>query len=170
MLLQNYRWFFRGVVPFATCSLLFAMMLGCAAPAGSPKADSGSPKVAPNFSLSGYKGRVVLLDFWATWCHGCRTEIPWYMEFENKYKVDGLAVVGVSMDIDWKTVKPFMAEEKMNYPVVIGNEDLLALYGSHEMPATYLIDRHGTIADYHIGVVNKDQFESEIKKLLRQPH
>lgn len=180
MFLPHYGCLFRRVVPFATCSLLSAIMLGCAAPAGSPKADSGSPKVAPNFSLldskgntltlSDYKGKVVLLDFWATWCHGCRTEIPWYMEFENKYNGNGLAVVGVSMDTEWKTVKDFMAEEKMNYRVVIGNEELLARYGSHEMPATYLIDRDGTIADYHIGVVNKEQFESEIKKLLCQPH
>lgn len=117
-------------------------------------------------TLSQYKGNVVLLDFWATWCHGCRTEIPWYMEFENKYKDKGLAVIGVSMDTGWNTVKPFMAKEKMNYPVVLGSDGLMEHYGSHSMPATYLIDREGRIADYHIGVVNKDQFESEIKKLL----
>jgi peroxiredoxin len=141
-------------------------------------AAAGPPKVAPDFSLldsngaplklSGYRGKVVLLDFWATWCHGCRTEIPWYMEFENKYKDKGLAVIGVSMDTGWNAVKPFMAKEKMNYPVVIGSDGLLEQYGSHSMPATYLIDREGRIAGYHIGIVNKDQFEIEIKKLLAE--
>jgi peroxiredoxin len=180
---RNYGYIFRKFTPFVACLAIFAGMLSCAAPGNSPKAMAGPPRVAPDFSLldsngatltlSDYKGKVVLLDFWATWCGGCKTEIPWYMEFENKYKDNGLAVIGVSlavigvsMDTDWKTVKPFLAEEKMNYPVVIGNEALLAGYGSLEMPATYLIDRDGRIADYHIGVVNKDQFEGEIKKLL----
>jgi peroxiredoxin len=176
MPLPNYEWLFRRVTVLGACLMLAAIALGCADQ--SPRAISGSPKVAPDFSLidskgatlklSDYRGKVVLLDFWATWCHGCRTEIPWYMEFENKYKDKGLAVIGVSMDTDWNTVKPFMAKEEMNYPVVIGNDGLLERYGSHSMPATYLIDRDGRIADYHIGVVNKDQFESEIKKLLME--
>jgi thiol-disulfide isomerase/thioredoxin len=80
-------------------------------------------KPAPNFiltdakgdtiNLSTYKGKIVLLDFWATWCGGCKTEIPWFMEFDAKYKDHGLAVIGVSMDEDgWKTVRPFLAQEK----------------------------------------------------------
>src|SRR5881394_1609605 len=85
-----------------------------------------SRKTAPDFSLedssgaliklSGYKGRVVLLDFWATWCTGCKQEIPWYMEFQDKYKKDGLSAIGVSLDDDgWKSVKPFLQEHKINY-------------------------------------------------------
>lgn len=175
---RNRGYLIRSLIPFVSSLSLFVTILSCAAPANSRNSIIVPPKVAPDFSLlnsqgatlklSDYKGKVVLLDFWAIWCHGCRTEIPWYMEFESKYKNRGLAVIGVSMDTGWKTVKPFMAKEKMNYPVVIGNESLLSRYGSHAMPATYLIGRGGKIADYHIGVVNKDQFESEIKKLLAE--
>jgi peroxiredoxin len=136
-------------------------------------------KMAPDFaltdgtgatvSLARYKGRVVLLDFWATWCHGCKTEIPWYMEFEDKYKERGLAVIGVSMDADgWKSVKPFMTEKKMNYDVVIGNDELAKKFELSNMPLTLLIDREGRIADEHAGVVDKAAWEQEIQKLLSE--
>jgi cytochrome c biogenesis protein CcmG/thiol:disulfide interchange protein DsbE len=132
---------------------------------------------APDFSLPGadgtavrlsrYHGKVVLLDFWATWCHGCKIEIPWYMEFSEKYSKDGLAVVGVSMDDDgWKAVKPFLKEKGMKYPVVIGNDGLAKQYGLTEMPLTLLIDRDGKIAYSHAGVVDKDEFEGQIRALL----
>ncbi len=134
-------------------------------------------KTAPNFTLndskgasvrlSDYKGRVVLLDFWATWCPWCEIEIPWYIEFQNKYKGKGLSVIGVSMDEDgWESVKPFREEKKMNYAVVVGNEDLAKLYAVDALPVTLLIDRDGKIADSHAGVVDKDAFENEIRVLL----
>jgi len=133
---------------------------------------------APNFTLtdskgtsvrlSDYQGRVVLLDFWATWCHGCKIEIPWYMEFQNKYKDKGLSVIGVAMDEDgWKSVRPFLKKKRMNYAVVVGNEALAKLYAVDALPVTLLIDRDGKIADAHAGMVNKDAFESEIRVLLQ---
>jgi peroxiredoxin len=136
---------------------------------------------APDFTLPGangaavqlsrYQGKVVLLDFWATWCHGCKTEIPWYMEFSEKYKKNGLVVVGVSMDDEgWKIVKPFLKEKKMKYPIVIGNDDLAKRYGLTEMPLTLLIDRQGKIALSHSGVVDKDAFEGELRTLLSAAH
>jgi peroxiredoxin len=140
----------------------------------------GSRRMAPGFSLnddvgvpvklSDYKGRVVLLNFWATWCHGCKTEIPWYVEFSNKYKDSGLVVIGVSMDDDgWKSVKPFVEEKKLNYPIVIGNEALASKYGALDnMPVSVLIDRDGKIADSHAGVVEKDNWEEKIEKLLQE--
>ena len=135
-------------------------------------------KPAPDFALpadsgallrlSSYQGKIVLLDFWATWCHGCKTEIPWYMEFQQKYKDRGLAVVGVSMDDDgWKSVRPYLNEHHLNYPVVIGNQDLAKQYGVGELPVTLLIDRNGKIAESHAGMVDKSAFEADIQDLLK---
>jgi cytochrome c biogenesis protein CcmG/thiol:disulfide interchange protein DsbE len=134
-------------------------------------------KMAPDFTLtdakgktitlSAFKGKVVLLDFWATWCGGCKVEIPWYIEFDNKYRDRGLAVIGVSMDDEgMKVVKPFLAQKNMEYPVVIGSEALARKYNLESMPLTLLIDRGGRIAVSHAGIVNKDDFENRIKELL----
>jgi peroxiredoxin len=118
--------------------------------------------------LSAYKGKVVLLDFWATWCGGCKVEIPWFIEFENQYKSRGLAVIGVSMDDDgWKLVRPFIEAKKMNYPVVIGDEDLAQRYGGVDsLPETLLIGRDGKVAAIHVGLTGKAIFEKKIVELL----
>jgi cytochrome c biogenesis protein CcmG/thiol:disulfide interchange protein DsbE len=128
-------------------------------------------------TLSDYKGKVVLLDFWATWCGGCKLEIPWYMEFYKKYKDQGLAVIGVSMDDEgWKVVRPFLAKKRdaetggiiaMEYPIVIGNDSLGHSFDLTSMPMTLLIDRDGKIAVSHTGVVDKDNFEANIRELLK---
>lgn len=111
-----------------------------------------------------------MLDFWATWCHGCQEEIPWYVNFQNKYSQTGLSVVGVSLDEDgWKSVRPFLAEKKINYPVAIGNwDDMARRFGFDQLPVTLLIDREGKIGDFHIGMVDKDTFEKEIQTLLKE--
>ena len=156
--------------------LILSLSLPVTAPADLTAANSRKP--APDFTLSdskgasiklsAYKGRVVVLDFWATWCEGCKVEIPWYMEFQTKYKESGLAVVGVSMDEDgWKSVRPFLAERKINYAVVVGNEALAKLFGVDALPVTLLIDRNGKIADVRVGMVEKNAFESEIQVLLK---
>jgi Peroxiredoxin len=124
---------------------------------------NGSP-----VTLSKYKGKVVLLNFWATWCGGCKVEIPWFMEFAEKYKRKGLVVIGASMDDDgWKVVRPFLKEKRMRYPVVVANSEVAKLYGLDSMPMTLMIDRHGRIASSHVGLIDKSVFESEIQKLLR---
>jgi peroxiredoxin len=75
--------------------------------------------------LSAYQGKLVLLNFWATWCHGCKLEIPWLMDFQSRYEGRGFAVIGVSLDDGgWKVIRPFVSEKKMNYPVVLGDDDL----------------------------------------------
>lgn len=119
--------------------------------------------------LSDYRGKVVLLNFWATWCGPCTLEIPWFIEFEQHYKSQGFAVVGVSMDEDgWDAVKPYVTEHKMNYRVLLGNESVSQLYGGVEsLPTTFIIDREGKVAfPPHIGLAGKNEYLKEIQSLL----
>jgi peroxiredoxin len=141
------------------------------------KAAVGKP--APVFSLkdadgkavapADYKGKVVLLDFWATWCGPCKVEIPWFIDFERQFKDQGFAVLGVSMDEDgWTAIKPYVATMKMNYRVLLGNDDVSAAYGGLDaLPTTLLIDRQGKIASVHEGVsMGKEEFKDAIVQLL----
>ena len=119
--------------------------------------------------LSDYRGKVVLLNFWATWCGPCGVEIPWFTDFEQKYKSQGFAVLGVSMDEDgWAAVKPFVAERKINYRILMGNDSLAQLYGGLDsLPTSFLIDREGKVAlPPHIGLISKNEYLNEIQCLL----
>ncbi len=121
--------------------------------------------------LSDYKGKVVLLDFFATWCGPCKIEIPWFREFERKNKDRGFSVLGVSMDDEgWEVVKPFLQELNVNYRVVIGNDFTAQAYGGVDaLPTTFLIDREGRIASVHVGLAGKKDFENDIETLLQAP-
>jgi cytochrome c biogenesis protein CcmG/thiol:disulfide interchange protein DsbE len=136
-------------------------------------------KPAPEFALqdvSGklvrlneYRGKVVLLDFWATWCHGCKQEIPWFVEFDRKYRSSGLVVVGISMDGDgWKVVTPFLKTAGVPYQIVLGDEATAKKYGIEGMPDTFLIDREGRIAAAYNGMVDSDDLGRNIQNLLGQ--
>jgi peroxiredoxin len=117
--------------------------------------------------LSSYKGRVVLLNFWATWCGGCKTEMPWFVDLQNQFRGRGLNAIGVSMDeAGWKAVTPYLAGHAVNYTIVVGTEPLGAQYAVQAMPMTLLIDRKGKIAVTHVGLVTKSQYQSEIEALL----
>ncbi|MCL4782638.1 MAG: TlpA family protein disulfide reductase [Bryobacterales bacterium] len=118
--------------------------------------------------LSDLRGKVVLLNFWATWCGPCKVEIPWFIEMEREFKDQGFAVVGVSMDEDgWKAVKPFMQDMKVNYRMVLGTEEMAQLYGGVEaLPTSYVLDRNGKVASVHMGIVSRKVFEEEIRALL----
>ncbi len=120
--------------------------------------------------LSDYKGKVVLLNFRATWCGPCKIEIPWFIEFENKYKASGFEVLGVPMDDDgWDAVRPFLHEKGINYRVVTGNDDVAAKYGGVDaLPQTFLIDREGRIAARYLGLAGKNNYEMAIEKILRK--
>jgi peroxiredoxin len=161
------------------------LVLGGCSSSKSVKAAGSAPtkaekerKSAPEFELkdadgktvrlSDYKGKVVLLDFWATWCGPCKMEIPWFIEFERKYKDKGFAVVGISMDEEgWQAVKPFVSELAINYRILQGNDSIAQLYGGVDaLPTTFLIDRDGKIVETHAGLTGRDDFEDGIKKLV----
>ena len=159
--------------------LISGLAVGCSStPKGAPAAEHLDRKPAANFtladangakvSLADFKGKVVLLNFWATWCGPCKVEIPWFVEFNKTYKDRGLVVLGVSLDDDgWKSVKPYLAEKKIDYTVVVGNDAVSKSYGDVDsLPTTFIIDRDGRIAFMHTGLVGRDMYEAEIRSLL----
>ena len=143
--------------------------------------DDKDRKMAPEFELkdaagkvvrlADYKGKVVVLDFWATWCGPCAIEIPWFVDFQRKYKDRGFEVLGVSMDDDgWKAITPFVAEKQINYRVLLGDDKTGDQYGGVEaLPTTFVIDRDGRIASVHVGLADRKDFENAIEKLLDTP-
>ena len=121
--------------------------------------------------LSDFKGKVVVLDFWATWCPPCRAEIPNFVDLEAKYKDKGLAIVGISLDQGGPgVVASFVKAQKINYPIVMGDDNVSHLYGDIQaIPTTFIIDPKGNIVGSHQGFTEKSVFEDEIKKLLPVP-
>ena len=118
--------------------------------------------------LSALRGRVVLLNFWATWCKPCGVEIPWFVDLQRDYGERGLSVVGISVDDDgWKSVKPYIAGLRVNYPVMIGGDAIIRLYGGLDsLPTTLVIDRNGRVAATHIGLVSRQTYETGIRAVL----
>lgn len=119
--------------------------------------------------LSDLKGKVVLLDFWATWCPPCRKGIPDLVELKKKYGSKGFEVVGISLDRDntIADVVPFMKNYKINYPVVYGDAAVIGNYGNiSSIPTSFLIDRSGKIVSSHEGLMQKTVYEQEIEKVL----
>src|SRR5579862_7485563 len=117
--------------------------------------------------LSDYQGRVVVLDFWATWCGPCRIEIPGFIELQKRYGSQGFAMIGISMDDSPEPVVDFYKELQMDYPVAVGNSRLGELYGGIPgLPTTYVIGRDGRIYAKHVGATDLSVFESEVKELL----
>ena len=139
-----------------------------------------SSKPAPGWELkdldgktihsSDFKGKVVVLDFWATWCPPCRAEIPGFVALQTKYRAQGLAVIGVSVDqAGADTVKAFAEKLMINYPVVLTDAKIVEAYGGIEgLPTTFVIDRSGRIVKQHLGFTEKSEIESEIAPLLKQ--
>jgi peroxiredoxin len=164
-------------------SALLLTLAGVAAAADQPGIRAAlypekERKPAPGFALQDaagktvkiedYRGKVVLLDFWATWCTGCKKEIPWFSQFQTMYGEKGFVVVGVSLDEDgWKVLKPFLAELKAPYPMLLGDDATAKRYGIRNLPDTFLIDRQGRVAAaYKEGLVDRDNVEANIKALL----
>jgi len=119
-------------------------------------------------ALSSYKGKIVLLNFWATWCGPCKAEIPGFVELQEKYQND-LVIVGFSVDDPADKARAFAAEYKMNYPILLGEgrEDVQDAYGPiWGIPASFLISKDGKVCRKHLGIAPKAVFEKEIVALL----
>ena len=133
---------------------------------------------APDFSLasldgktlklSDYKGKAVLLNFWATWCEPCKIEMPWFVQLQQQYGPQGLQVLGVAMDdTDPKDIKEFAQKMGVNYPIVVGKEAVGDEYGGIPyLPSTFYIDREGKVVDRVFGLVSRSEIEDNIKKAL----
>jgi len=133
--------------------------------------------LAPDFSLTDlsgqtlqlahYRGKVVLLNFWATWCAPCRSEIPRFVDLQNVYDREGLQIVGISLDDDPKRVHAFYQQLRMNYPVAIGDAKLAEQYGGVlGLPVSFLIGRDGRIYAKYAGETDISMIGREIKSLL----
>ena len=177
MLRKNDKAKRRGLffaVAAAALMISAIALTGCNDSDGEKKATAsakpgGSPTVVSDVSqsLEQFKGKVVLLDLWATWCPPCKAEIPWFMDLQKTYGED-LVVLGVSMDEDgWNAVRPFIEQRGVNYPVMLSNDEMPAEYRKIEsLPTTYLIDRKGRIAGTHSELGTKAMYEEWVKKIL----
>jgi len=122
------------------------------------------------FRLTDYKGRVVLLNFFATWCGPCRQEIPHLLKLRQKFGDQGVEVIGVSLDHEVDTVlKPFIQRYEITYPVLLGTREVVLDYGGiRGIPTTFVIDHNGTITDYFAGMPPSYLLEESVTKLLKQ--
>jgi thiol-disulfide isomerase/thioredoxin len=192
--MKRTSWLVIGVVALVTVTLVAqrTRMVSSAArgrantvrPDG--KTDLSGKPVAPNFtlkdmndadvSLEQYRGKVVLVNFWATWCGPCLTEMPWLIEFQQKYADRGFTILGISMDDEGKKdVEPFLREERfdvggqklaLNYPILLGNDELAGKYNVFGMPTSVLISRDGKKVRTYVGLINHDTMVREIEGLL----
>jgi cytochrome c biogenesis protein CcmG/thiol:disulfide interchange protein DsbE len=121
-----------------------------------------------NVRLSDYHGKVVLLNFWATWCPPCKEEMPWFVDLQQRYGAQGLQVIGVAMDdSDQKKIESFAKQLGVNYPVLLGKESTAHAYGDVQfLPDTFYIGRDGKIVSHVQGLINRKEIEEQVKKAL----
>jgi len=150
-----------------TSAIVLGILLAATPPAQAPSfalTDLHGQKI----ELTAYRGHVVLLDFWATWCAPCRSEIPRLIDLQTKYRARGLRVIGISLDDDPAAVRAFDQEFKMNYPVVIGDAALAARYGRIlGLPVMFVIDQDGRIRARYDGETDMRAIERAIAPLLK---
>jgi peroxiredoxin len=136
---------------------------------------------APNFDLatldgrrvklSDYRGKAVLLNFWATWCSPCKVEMPWFVDLQKKYGTDGLVILGVAMDdSEAPKIAQFASEMGVNYPVLLGTDKVSEAYGNVEvLPTSFYIDRDGKIVGKGTGLLGRSEIEENVRKALASP-
>ena len=121
-------------------------------------------------TLSDFKGKVILLNFWATWCGPCKIETPWFVDLQNRYGREGLQVVGISIDDPMSLLKPYASDLKINYPVLQGlghKDEMTAAFGAlRGVPTTFIISREGKLCAKHIGATKREGYEAQVKGLL----
>jgi peroxiredoxin len=183
------RWAAAAAAALGVGVLAAPMMLG------DPPAFTGAPQLAPSHEktaackadrkanldftlkdrngesvrLEDFRGKAILLNYWATWCGPCKVEIPIFNELYAKYRDQGLVILGISVDDDEPTLKEFVKKTPMNYPVLLaaGQEEVLEAAGEvYGYPTSFFIDRSGSVCGRHIGIATKESFEASIKPLL----
>ena len=160
---------------------LVALLALSLAPAALVHASPVKPSPAPEWKLKDvdgkvvssdqFKGKVVVVDFWATWCPPCRTEIPGYIKLQKKYADQGLVIVGISVDTDGpEVVRKYMKEVGINYTIVMADDQIQDLFAPIQgYPTTFIIDREGKIRNRKLGREPTEQYEKEILAVLKAP-
>jgi len=178
----------RSVWPFVLGAL--ALGLGGCGPKSKqepPPKPAAAPASAPQLGLAPswrlhdleggwvdseqFRGKLVVLDFWATWCGPCRQEIPGYVELQKKYASEGLVVIGVSLDEGGPAiVKKFVQKYGVSYQIVMGDDQITEAFGGiHAIPTTFIIGRDGRILDHKVGAVPRAAYEARLRKFLAAP-
>ncbi|HEV3486174.1 MAG TPA: TlpA disulfide reductase family protein [Vicinamibacterales bacterium] len=184
------RWIVAGAAALAVALFAVPLLLGRGGAVGERSSDiaDGGSKGCPvkaegkaplnftlkdmngtNVRLTDFKGKVILMNFWATWCGPCKTEIPAFNELYAQYKDQGFVVLGVSTDDEPEALRAYAASMKMNYPVLVGrdSEEILDAWGPvYAIPTSFFVGRDGSICGKHMGPATKEDFEREIKALL----
>ena len=154
--------------------ILFAAIAIAVAPAKVVRQEASPPQFELKdvngriVRLSDYRGKVILINFWATWCPPCRAEIPDLVKLQHDYGTEGLQIIGVSYPPQKKSrVVRFAKSLKVNYPIVLGTRELKARYSSDEtLPLTVVIDRDGKVSEIISGILLREEFDEKIKPLL----
>jgi peroxiredoxin len=146
--------------------------------ASQPQTSTAKGQLAPDFTLksldgktvklSDYRGKAVLVNFWATWCEPCNIEMPWLVDLHKKYAAQGFEILGVSMDdVSEKGIAKFAQEKHVDYPILIGNDPVGDAYGGIPfLPGNFYIDRSGKIIDKGFGLKGKPEMERDIQKII----
>jgi peroxiredoxin len=178
---MTIRWVIAAVGALALAGVVVGTVVSVRTPASevAKSCAAGAKPANLNFTLkdmhgqdvplSRYKGKVLLIDFWATWCEPCKVEIPAFVDFQEKYGKAGLQMVGISIDDTPAQLEPYVQSMKMNYPVLVGKDrdDVQDAFGPLVgIPVTVVISRDGKVCASHAGLTGKDSFEQEIKALL----
>jgi thiol-disulfide isomerase/thioredoxin len=158
---------FRRVVKVL---LITCLVWGIALSQTRPKAPNFILKssTGETIELAKLRGKVVVVNFWATWCGPCRAEIPGFLEVYKDYKSEGVEIVGISLDeAGWDVVMPFLEKYKITYPVVVGDEKVVNDYGGIQaIPTTFVVDRDGDVVGGHQGLIPKVQLEKILREVL----